>query len=259
MHIPHMFYMVLICICTAQCIDIAEYRAQPLKIFLEQYQRGATILELDAHVDSPSLRFHKQFDRSVFILMTENTAVTDICKEKDIKNITVLTTPPKKELLLCLAECEHFDIVTAYTTMTTSPENYFEMLDAILRLGEITIIEIPTVIKNHALSLGGTHITSNKQANTEFFVFQKQKTSIQRPSWHSPRVEHIYRISSSKQNKALYHIQKNRYSYWHAGINLTTFRALHGTWPTSEMLSLQLANFDDASDLILQGTTLIEN
>ena len=74
--------------------------------------------------------------------------------------------------------------------------------------------------------------------DANIFITYKPKMLIKRSYWHNPRQASMgeYCITSTFDKKYLYKQATNKFSVWHAGINLHTFKALSGTYPSQDVL-----------------------
>lgn len=243
---------------TALPLTPAEYRNEIIKTVLKQYKRSSTVIELDAQADSVCFELSSNFP-AICVMVTENKNVAEKCFKNEPESITLLAHPVTMSVLKNLSECEHFDVVLALNSFKNNQENPYSLAESIFQLGEITIIKAPKQLREYLKARGASEVAGFEDTDSVIFIFQHPKKIISRKHWWSDIVSDYYRLICSKQQKVLHHTEKNRYSFWHPGINFETFKALNGAWPSQKLIDEQLEELKDAQDIIIQGITLIEN
>jgi hypothetical protein len=239
-----------------------NYPFNLIKTLTDRYRRGFTILDINPEPISPALILGAR-PYCVSVLMSENPNVIEQYGNKDqLEHAVLLNTKATEDTLNKLGECEHFDIVLALNPndFCKNPSRYIDILTT---LGDYLCIQITETALALAKEKGGKTIAQTfntlSQEKIYFLMFECKKKSIVRPSWNAQSKYGYYQITSDDIKKVLYIPTKNRYTFWHAGINFETFKALNGIWPSPITIERQLKELDDATDIIVHGTTLIEN
>lgn len=263
-----------------------ETEAQYLEIrkLLDKYNRPITVLELDANLGFFS--FQIAHDYKSFCVMTDedpSDTLLNSCKNKKNSNPFMLL---KKRLthaeLFRLAECEHFDVVLMMQGVEQYTENWKEVLDIVLDLGEYTFIQVPVPSKlklttetqrkvyQYLKSKNGTSVETftvpQSKHRLALFLFSKPKTFLKRKYWTYKRKagQDDFVIESTFDQKVFHKKKGNKKLPWLPGINLLTFKTLNGVFPVKETIREKLATFKGIKhtdlhiwNVIIQGNTLI--
>lgn len=255
-----------------------------IKKLLDKYNRPITVLELDAN--SGFYSFQIAQDYKAFCVMIDedaNDALLNSCKNKKNSNSFMLL---KKRLthaeLSRLAECEHFDVVLMMQGVEQYSENWKEILDTVLDLGEYTFIQVaaPSKLKltsdaqrkiyQYLKSKNGysieTFTVPQSKNRLALFLFSKPKTFLKRKYWTYKRKagQDDFVIESTFDQKVFHKKKGNKKLPWLPGINLLTFKTLNGAFPVKETIREKLAAFKGIKhtdlhiwNVIIQGNTLI--
>ena len=187
-----------------------------------------------------------------------------------------------------LEKCEHFDVVLALSVVHWFGAKWRECIEAILKLGDNIIIDVPPVgdvcatgtkdLKNlndylskigKVIGKSKRHTTSHLKCISNLYLIEGEKKEISKVHWlWEGKSKSFYNIESNFDKKNLFkpcfgNFAKKQKIKWIPGINLLTFKMLNGKYPTNKMLEDQLRLFDGclASDFtlynfIVQGNQL---
>lgn len=260
-----------------------EYEA--IEKFLNQYKRPVTILEIDAHLGCFSLKIAKEY--GAVCVMTEEKHSNELLKlcisHKNNSSLMLFDKKMDIDTVTRLAECEHFDIVLCMNGFDEYQEQWKEMIDAVLELGEHTFItayrsnnlklitplqrKIYEYLKNkNGTILLAQHPTLHDEQQTALFLLSKPKTHLKRKYWTFKKAANDteFAIDSTFFTKTFRKKKGNKTLPWHPGINLLTFKTLNGIFPVKETIRDKLNGFKHIKhtdlhiwNIIIQGDTLI--
>lgn len=270
-------------------------RYEPIKDLIQQYKRPITVLDIGASEGYFSFRIAHDFNASCVMIEgnyptnpTEKIAdkLEELCKKNtDLKNIIFLKTCITPQQLKILGECEHFDVVLALNVIHHFGSQWKQVTDAILDLGSHIIIETPPaedkqsagqenleLIQKYLETKGGKIIGRFKRQTQSdvldnMYLFSLSKKHLKRKHWNNslPKSEwENYVITSTFKEKTFYKKHTNQIKTWYPGINLLTFKILHGAYPEKDIIfqELQKFKFDPHNDLkiwniIIQGHNMV--
>lgn len=251
--------------------------------------REITVLDIGASQGYFSFEIARLFPRSTCVMIEGNynprwriaDQLEDLCYLNDsLDNIVYLKKKITLDELQKLARCEHFDVVLAFNVIHHFGSKWKDVADAIMSLGDNIIIETPP--SNDSIAHGGNNVAQiesyikNKKARliaetprhtanvlAPMYWIEKSKSAISAPYWFQVDRPGHYEIISTYNRKELFNHGLNKKSTWGKGINLTTFCALHGVFPTSQQIVSQFpklaqcANGDLALwNIIISGKNL---
>lgn len=247
----------------------------------KKYNRPVTVLDIGANFGYFSFRIQEILPGSVVTLIESKHAkrLVELCEKLDADYTIVLDKLINTEELLNLAKCEHFDIVLGLNVLHHIGD-VEQSFSAIEQLGDTVIIETPhpndegacgqknleslynKVMKEYNIIGEFSRHTSN--TNSPIGIKHIKKTTTERRYWDSKLYQNKILIESTKDQKTIYHIDKNEKKDWIHGINLRTYQYLNGQYPSRKQLvdAVKKLNLDDHEDvnpwnLILTGNNLI--
>ena len=277
--------------------EIDNDRYDIIKNIVSRYRRPVTVADLDARWGYFSFRLAHDFDALCVMLTHEKqhaessnagdnngdcppafshkNALEQLCLfNTHLTKIVLLGTEPDPTALVRLGTCEHFDIVLARDLLydpTMAPETWENTADAILAIGETIIIELSSAVigsvmhvpiieyiiehKGERIDLVGKE---NAPASV-FYLISRSKISVAdcclkaRLKKYEPHT-----ITSTPYVKFFSKDGIDR--PWYPGINIMTFRALDGLFPTDDIIFEQLEKgipwAQKHSNLLIQGRQL---
>lgn len=260
-----------------------------LKPILDRYKRPITVLDLGAGQGYFSFRIAQDYDATCVMVEDNN----DSCRRADqllelchlnarLRNIALLNKKMSLQELQKLADCEHFDVVLAFDYIDHKDSAWKQTVDAILRLGDNIFIQAPwssvpsedteqrAVIENLVARSGTlmlqTPCAYEPKIEEQLFWFQCHKEGLRCKCfvWGSDDAYmNLFRIKSTYTSKVFLKNGSSSGPEWKRGINLVTFLALNGTYPTksdikqtiSKLTRERLSDFTPWN-LIVQGSNL---
>ncbi|MDN3504654.1 MAG: hypothetical protein P0S95_03660 [Rhabdochlamydiaceae bacterium] len=249
---------------------LCEMKYCAVKTYLDRFERPFTMIDLGANQGYYSLRAAYDFNESVFV-MTEGTQIDQpmlkkqllsICHDNDqFDNLILLTEPLNSDNLRHLGECEHFDVILAFSIFDQFKDNWKSALESILSLGSLTFIDVPKItpitpnplrqwivnLENFLEEYSAISVkTNHADDQVKLFLIERKKRYLKRKSWILPKMdEHSHRIYSSFTIKKLVKkakdmLGKETQSIWHPGINLITYKMLNAQYPTHNRIKDQI-------------------
>lgn len=268
--------------CTAFSGKEADYRYETLKKFLKKYQRSFTFMEVDAHDGELTFAVAAKFSNAVCIMSDHRNSdfLLEECKsKKELSNVVLIKYDFSVEDLERFGECEHIDVT--YFSNVIKHHNWKAAIDAALTFGDYTILEAPSKksdlhqpVQEYFKEKGG-ELLDKPSSNVAdmagpIYVFATNKKYLLRRRWNYNKERHLgeYTIQSSFNEKKLIKekVRPKGYSVtdWHAGINLFTFKKLHGIYPSKDsilkmLVPLSTIKHNDLRifNLIIQGEKLV--
>lgn len=228
---------------------------------LSDYERPFTMLEIGADLGYFSLRAAAEFG-CVAVAIDGGPQLTQSFKRNDLDGTIALRHRLSVEDLLTLGACEHFDVVLALNVLHHFPDPG-PVLDAVLRLGDETVIETPPaedlgacgqgviaalaemVESEDPLEIARTPSHTTEGLDRPMFLLETPKKSISRSYFNSPSVvplSPVY-IDSTYKGKSVRFARKDEKREWIHGINLRTFQRLGGAYPDLETVSGMVRNY----------------
>lgn len=269
-----------------------EIRYTIIKKVLDKYNRQFAMLDIGTSQGYYS--FRTAFDYNSVCVMIEGNndeypligdQLLDLCKcNTSLDNIILLQKPIVITDIQHLSQCEHFDVILAMNILHWLGSNWKTAVDAIIAMGNNTIIETPpqkTIassannkircdIENYLLENGAQVIGTVKRhtSNTmsTIYLIQNNNAFIRRRTWLKPiepATNHI--INSTFSKKTMTKIvdsppNTSITSNWVPGINLITFKMYNGAYPTTnrikkaiKKLKNQMSNDWMPNNMIIQG------
>ena len=130
---------------------VCAKRYDVIRSFVQAYQRPVTVFDLGANMGYFGCRLADEFGATA-IMAESRPQIVDICEQNQLPTTIVLQRRMSVTDLNALADCEHFDIVLALNVL-----HHFRdcqrALSAVLRMGELALIETPT-----AEDTGAAHV-----------------------------------------------------------------------------------------------------
>ncbi len=275
-----------------------ETRYEIIQQILDKYKRPFTMLDIGASQGYYSFKTAHDYD-SVCVMIEGNnrfypmtgSQLLDLCKINNLDNIIHLNKSVVPNDLIRLSECEHFDVVLALNIIHWFPDQWQNVTDAILNMGDNIIIETPPQesvasnkgnqirkkIENYLISKNAKILgkvsrhTSN--AFSTIYLVESNKDFMERKTW----------IKKNKLNGKTHFIdssfEKKQFtkqvdcspdiiitSDWVPGINLITFKMYNGTYPLKEDIKNNIKKIKDplrihndwlVNNMIIQGKKIV--
>lgn len=257
--------------------DHARYEI--IATLLDCYTRPITILDLGALDECLISEIASHYDATMVIVSRDKQEILEaLCTNTCLHNLILL----KKELSLAhlerLAECEHFDVTLVLDDFNALPLMRKKAINVLVNLGDYMILAVPQgkkqkgmwtradEIRSFLIEAGSIIIDELIIEDANIFITYKPKMLLKRSYWHNPRSASVgeYCITSTFDKKYLYKQVTNKFSVWHAGINVHTFKALSGVYPSQVVLldTIQaLRDFDhndyNPCNFVIQGRSLV--
>ncbi len=268
-----------------------EIRWPAIKKILDQYERPFTVLDIGASEGYFSLRIATEYKDQCTCVMLEgdNTLLLPhICQlNKKLNNIVVLEKFITPQDLKELGNCEHFDLILAFNVVHQLGDAWKETIDQLLTLGDHILIETPppgcrTSAHKENLPLIEAYLAQNNhgkvvgqvprygrpglpapdQKYSNVYLFDMHKNILNKPTWGSPH-QRFYALNSNFKEKTLYKPRIHKTINWKKGINLWTFKNLHGVYPARDVINQEIKRLSVLShqdfmpwNMIIQGNSL---
>ena len=186
-----------------------QKRYELIDSVLQQYNRPFTMLDIGAAQGYYSFRTAYDYPESVCVMIEGNnpaypmagSQLLSLCRANNLDNTIFLNKKIVPGDLQRLSECEHFDVVLAMNIIHWFPNNWRQVADAILNMGDNIIIETPPqepvttkesnrirgeIVKylqdNDAIVLGKIpRHTSNTE--TTMYYLQGKRNYLERKTW----------------------------------------------------------------------------
>ncbi len=270
-----LYYTILILASSISATDLSEINSLA-SLYLKKYHRPTTILTFGAFDEQFTSHIAQQHQSVVVVLKKDSNQKTKTYYKKNcIENIILLDKQPTTNDLKILSESEHFDLVLIKNIFSMFPQSdWLNITHSILAMGNDIIISIRN---SEELTSIHTELKENHQAEaikttsaeTTYYI-KKEKKLLNRSHWvrlaHTGDRVKKYTIHSTHTQKYIvkHYTQCECKTSWHAGINLFTFKALNGIYPTPLMLHIALQKHIGMKhtdykipNLILQGAKII--
>lgn len=260
-----------------------EFRYYAIEKYLKKFKRPISVLDIGANMGYFSIRLMERF-KGTFVMIEghESTAkgLVKVCKLNNNRQAIMLKQRLCLADLKALSEAEHFDVVFALSIIHHFEEPYQEVLHGMAQLGSVLILEPPSLIE-HTLNqdrivkepldlstfnkkvlcrtLTGSKTRSTIYRETYAIECSPQKI-LKKPYFLAPEMA-VNPLTIQADFKKRKVIQGNTEFDWHHGINLSTFLALQGMYPTKQRLlsllqELKIADEEMINpwDFVLTGT-----
>lgn len=255
---------------------------------LDNYSRPFTMLDIGAALGYFSFRVAHDYDATC-VMIEPSTAdglrLLELCKlNQKLDNIILLNTNLDLDQTVRLSECEHFDVILLLNVIHWFGAQWRDIFEAVLKLGDNFIIQTPPAsdnwsvnhekhaeINDYIIAKGGVVIGESLRENpntgeklsTPIYLISNHgctiyERSLVRSHWYKEYDLNIlrkYKIYSNWHFKSLKKIDASGENFvsWSKGINLITFKALGGIYPTEQQL---LANIDNMKRLFSSDTAI---
>lgn len=266
---------------------------------LSRYTRSFTMLDIGASQGYYSLRAANKYSDSVFVMIEGNNRhypkigdqILSICKcNTELDNIILLNKQIVVKDLKRLGECEYFDVILLLNIAHWFGDQWKDLLDYVIRMGDNIIIENPPQepaiaskqsnqlrkkIEDYVLSKGAKIIgkvkrhTSNTFSNV-YLLKNDKDYYLTRKTWLMPKLKRKSHCISSNFKKKIFFKEIDHRSGlimksdWLSGINLITFKMYNGSYPSNELIKenmIQLSSFPSndwmPNNMIIQGVKLV--
>jgi hypothetical protein len=262
-----------------------EERYQLIKEVAAKYKRPITVLDIGASQGYYSFRLAEDFKDAVCVMIEEDPYLNRLCAlNTELNNVVLLNKRVSIEELERLGECEHFDLVLCLNVIHWSESDWQRMTDAVLKLGDRILIETPPAgdqkaiggpylaaiehyIESHKAKIIGkfprSHTRPDLMAN--FYAVTKNKRSTARAYWTAHKGTGCAIKSTLKEKVVIKKSDIVEPLVWQPGINMMTFKALQGTYPTLAMILSSIDSLGSmhksykqpvATNLLMQGASI---
>lgn len=267
-----------------------DQREPYIEALLNKYNRPFTILDIGASQGYFSIKIAQKYPHAHAIMIEGDATnqLPEICKRNTVlHNLVVLEKFITVEQLEQLAQCEHFDVVFAFNVIHHFKDKWQQAADAILRLGDHILIETPpigchTAANSPIIPRIVEYLDSNEsgkvigkvprygrlglpgpdQKYANFYLFEMHKNILEKSTWGSTHLRY-YPIISTFNEKNIFKPRLNKIIPWKPGINLWTFKHLHGTYPDPRVIENEIKRLAQIPhgdfvpwNIIIQGNAL---
>jgi SAM-dependent methyltransferase len=213
------------------------------------------MLDLGASLGYFSLRLTEIFPRATCVAIDDDPRLLDGCIANAAERVIHLRKRLSSADMDTLGSCEHFDVVLALNVLHHF-EDWPRALNAVMHLGDHTFVETPARTETAAHNgLAVEALYDSLEAHRPiqfarvashlgdwqrpFWYFDTTKTTLTRAYWDVPEDVPLggITITSTVTEKIVTFQRKNETREWYAGINLQTYLALNGVWPSREKLA----------------------
>lgn len=235
-------------------------RYELLRPILDQFNRRFTVLDIGAHMGYFGTRIAQDYD-AVVVMADYEGALVEQCKAIHPKRTIALHRTLTVDDLRDLADCEHFDVVLALNVLHHW-EDWRAAADAVLRIGEHTIIETPGAEDIHACNCHQTpellKYVKRQGVDRVLGLSPSHTSDLPRPMLYRYRPKRHQRrpfivppervadlpaefyVESDSDSKTLYYRGTRP---WIHGINLWTYWNLGGAYPDKDYIIRKLERF----------------
>lgn len=238
-------------------------RYEVVKPILELYERPIKILDVGANNGYFSIRAASEYDATC-VMVDRTLRLKRICEyNSEVPNLMYLKKSISTQDLKRLKETEHFDVIFVFNVLhhISGTDSWKTFLNELIELGDNLIIETPPVYdvkytENPEVADIHHHLFNLPHAK-QIGSFPRFKYDGTFPAVDESRPDLM--IWLSNRPKDLFpDVYKEPIE---TGMNLMTFNALHGRYPTKkqvkeEMSSLPLLKRLFSNKVIVQGTVL---
>lgn len=297
------FYFLLTCFLNIYCIRnyqeilinneiiatgrvACQERYKAFKPILQRFQRPFTFLDIGASEGFFTFKTAYEFPHSVGIMIEGGYSYTsvhdsfprkllDLCKRNNkLNNIVFLRKQISVSELQKLSKCEHFDVIFVFNVLHHFKKDWKGAIDAIMKLGDHIIIELPDYSSEELQSYVATiapkilgifkHSINNDSIATMRYCQGSAKIIDSKAYGSEEYMQEKHFIKSDFGHKKIIKTDNKDQiiseRIWIPGINLCTFKLLNGVWPAKNMLiniwnSLD-SNQTSAWNVIVQGENL---
>ena len=246
-----------------------EERYAIIREFLSNFKRPFALFDLGASQGYYSLRAASEFDCTAIMLEGNNPhyphigeQLLDICRaNKKLDTIIFLSESIYPERIELLSQCENVDVVLVLNILHWFQDEWKVLADATMALGRFVIFETPPVqpsisqeqaqlrediytylMEKGAVVIGDVPRHLSNQTSQLLLVDSGEKSVLRKRSWvHQPMKDTTHVITSTFKEKTLSKIVDSPpdtriTETWHPGINLVTFKMMHGAYPETKTL-----------------------
>lgn len=267
-------------------------RYELIKTHLEKYRRPFTLIDIGASQGYYGLRCAHDFNCVAVMLDGNNPAyphtgdqLLTICNANTNRhNIIHLNEPIKPKSIQRLSECEHFDVTLAMNILHWFGNQWRSLAESLIAMGDYLIIETPPFeqkctagqkklrkeilqfIQEQGGELMGTAPRHLSDQESPIYLLHTSKKSLQRTTWFKKATNRYEILSTFDEKKLIKHHRDTHtqvVTQWIPGINLITFKMMHGAYPTTKQLlealeRLKSIQHNDwmVNNMVLQGDKL---
>lgn len=231
------FFLIPTILCAINSYD--SYRQDALISFIQKFKRPTTVAIID---DMYPCACAIAAYNAVPILITPdcNNTILARCIAQQSPILLIKKQPSLAELEI-VGDCEHLDIVCAFSSVEQYGYLWQKAVRYLIRLGDYTFLETKTAEQAEFIQ-PFEPLLINTYENRTLWLIHKEKKYLTRRSWFYGAPNHrMYQIESNFYQK--YFIKDKGIITkipWIAGINLQTFKELNGVYPTNNMIREQI-------------------
>lgn len=274
---------------SAHAMPLTEHDAQvrhavheAVMSLLNKYTRSITTFDFNAHDGHYSFDIAKNRNATCVMLAADeqNMALRMSLDHSTHNRIIVLSKKPSLYDLKRLSECEHFDLVLMLHGFDEISE-WRETFESLCNSGDHCMLLIPLteneqypaeVVQAMRAYLEGRNarllkvIPCTEHESWGLFLHTHKKPFGGRVHWNRRKLlkPGAYVMKSSFSTKSLYKPTTKKWTSWKPGINLRTFLALKGVYPTQSMVLKELRKFKECKhndltpcNMVVQGKEII--
>lgn len=218
----------------------------------------ATILDLGAAEGEVSLRWAQAFGADTVVACDPCPGLLETAQAHPDRHLVVCRAALNESLLWEMGKCEHVDLILCLNLLHHFAAGWADNLAAILTLGDRVVFEVPDSHDRgacHAQYVSGIHqavvehlpslplarpLSHTSPQPRHLVQLDTPKVTLQQSYWGSPpgasKPGAIYLYRSGSQKRGVWP-RKAEVRPWTPGINLATYLALDGQWPSRDALA----------------------
>ncbi len=233
-------------------------RYEPIRTFLENYNRPFSILDIGANMGYFSFRIAEDFPHATVIMVENKSQLFELCQLNELSNVIMLNTHISGSQLQALSRCENIDVVMALNVLHHIPD-WQTAVESLFALGDHVIIETPGAGDSNALNpqmhddlyallsakdhdlihQSDSHVSDAKRF---MMLFHSGPNSIVQQTIDAeergapPLGEVTFSSDFNEKTVEIHHMGKTPTVEQRAfvpGMNLWNWKLLNGCWPTN--------------------------
>lgn len=257
-------------------------RYEVIKTFCSQWKRPFTVLDLGAHLGYFSLRLTEDFPDCTVVAVERDPALINNLKANNPDRVIFLNRRIALADLRKMAACEHFDLILCLSFIHHQRYSFSDYVGVLRSLGDHLIMELalePTAAGQHMVKQSyvpkdaevlATHPAHFGTLGPRPMIhLHTPKTCITRPfigcdeekakAYRLP-IESNFESKTIRWSLTRHGNSRPDHAPWIRGINLRTYTAFRGRWPTKsricELIKIHGRPQPDHGDLTIANTIL---
>jgi hypothetical protein len=246
---------------------------------------GLLWMSIAQDYDATSVLIEHEYHSPLKELLSDLRVVT-------FDNLILLGKKVEREDFYGLGLCEHFDVTLALDVIDRFGTNWLGVTEEILNLGDHMVFQVvercfqnqsvqkrdnsddqfyyeqnkhlESFIVAHGAQLLSVYEDKANDRKIKLYLVTKNRNILAITYWrhykNQKRFKGKFKISSDFTRKVLYKKQLDQSKPWNRGINLYTFKMLHGVYPTNAQIRSEMSAFSyvkhsdvKVGNMIIQG------